>query len=154
MQAFGEGHDVSPKILVDNYPWVSLGAATIVDLGGSTGAVSIAIAEQYPKLKFVVQDLGETIQAVTKDQIPSHLANRIELMAHDFFTEQTVTADVYLFRYILHNWPDAYAIRILRQLIPVLKLGAQVIVNDNLLLEPNSISLMAERRVRCVWSLP
>ncbi len=150
MQVFGDGPDVRPSFLVENFPWTSLGAGIIVDLGGSKGSASLAIAEAHPELRFVVQDREETIKAAKKDGIPSHLVTRINFMTHDFFTEQPVTADVYLLRYILHNWPDAYAIKILRQLIPALKPGARVIVNDHLLPEPNTLSLIAERKVRCV----
>jgi hypothetical protein len=52
-------------------------------------------------------------------------------MAHDFFTPQTVVADVYLLRWILHNWSDKYCMRILRALIPALKPGARVVVNED-----------------------
>jgi len=31
---------------------------------------------------------------------------KIEWMAHDFFTPQTIVADVYLYRFIFHNYAD------------------------------------------------
>lgn len=34
----------------------------------------------------------------------------------DFFTEQTITADVYYFKSIFHNWADKYCIKILQNL--------------------------------------
>lgn len=148
MQAFGEGPDITPAFLVDNYPWSSLGASTVVDLGGSNGSVSIAIAQAHPALKFVVQDRADVIEAAKQSKLPEDVAGRVDLMAHDFFTEQPIEADVYLFRYIFHNWPDAYAVKILRQLLPVLKPGATVLVNDHLLPEPNTASLTTEREVR------
>lgn len=148
MQAFGDGPDITPAFLVDNFPWNSLGTGTVVDLGGSSGSVSKAIAQAHPALKLVVQDRLDVIEAAKQSDIPEELAGRIEFSAHDFFTEQPVEADVYLFRYIFHNWPDAYAVKILRQLIPVLKPGARVLVNDHLLPEPNTASLTTEREVR------
>lgn len=41
-------------------------------------------------------------------------------MATDFLeTEQPVKdADVYFMRAVLHNWPDEYCVRILRNLLP------------------------------------
>ena len=80
--------------------------------------------------------------------MPANLEKRISFMAHDFMTEQPITADVYLFRYIFHNWPDAYAFKMLQQLIPVLKPGALVLINDHMLPEPNTASLTMEREVR------
>lgn len=148
MEAFGEGPDISPAFLVKGFPWASLGAAKVVDLGGSNGSVSLAIAEAHPDLHFSVQGRPEIIEGLSEDSIPPHLKDRISFMAHDFFTEQPVVADLYLFRYIFHNWPDAYAVKILRQLIPVLKPGARVLINDHLLPEPNTASLTTEREVR------
>lgn len=37
-----------------------------------------------------------------------------------------------MFRWILHNWPDAFAVRILRALIPGLKPGAKVLIVDEI----------------------
>ena len=150
MQAFGEGPDISPDFLVNGFAWASLGPALVVDVGGSNGSVSRAIAEAHPNLRLIVQDRPDVIESAKSKELPAHLANRIDFTAHDFFTEQPVSADVYLFRYIFHNWPDAYAVKILRQLIPALRPGARVVINDHLLPEPNAASLITEREVRLV----
>jgi hypothetical protein len=57
----GEGYELS--YLVHGYDWASLNAssATIVDLGGSHGHVSIELAKHFPNLTFIVQDLPSTI---------------------------------------------------------------------------------------------
>ena len=148
MQAFADGPDISPNFLVDNFSWSSLGRGQIVDLGGSNGNVSLAIAEKHHDLSFIVQDRAEVISTAKEAKLPSHLADRVQFMEHDFFIEQPIVADVYLFRYIFHNWPDSYAIKILRQLIPVLKPGARILIHDHLLPEPNTASLTTEREVR------
>ena len=148
MKAFEDGPDISPSYLVASYPWASLGAGTVVDVGGSQGSISVAISEAHPVLKFIVQDRPEVIEEATQHVLPIHVADRIEFMAHDFFTEQPIRADMYLFRYIFHNWPDTYVIKILRQLVPALRPGARVLINDNLLPEPNTASLTMEREVR------
>jgi len=148
MQGFREGPDITPAFLVENFSWKALGAGTVVDLGGSNGSVSMAIAQAHPALKLIVQDRPDVIEDAEQSELPKDVAGRNDFMAHDFFTEQPIEADVYLFRYIFHNWPDAYAVRILRQLIPVLKPGRRVLVNDHLLPEPNTASLTTEREVR------
>jgi hypothetical protein len=51
----------------------------------------------------------------------------------DFFNPQNITADVYYFRNIFHNWADKYAIKILRNLTPALRKGARVIIHDRIL---------------------
>jgi O-methyltransferase domain len=55
-------------------------------------------------------------------------------MQHDFFTPQVVKdADIYLYRWIFHNWDDEKCIEILRNTIPALKKGARILINDGCL---------------------
>ena len=95
-----------------------------------------------------MQDL-EDGSANGKEAIPEDLRDRIDFMAHDFLTEQPVKgAEAYLFRWILHNWSDLYCLQILRNLIPALKPGAYIVVNDNVLPEPGAMGAWQEDRLR------
>jgi hypothetical protein len=70
-------------------------------------------------------------------------------MAHDFFTPQPVKhADVYLYRWIFHNWVDDKCIEILRNAIPALKPGARILINDGCLPRPGSVRWNEERVMR------
>lgn len=69
-------------------------------------------------------------------------------MAHDFLTPQPKEADVFLFRWIFHDWPDKYVIKILRNLVPVLKPGTRIVVNDGVMPAPGSVPLEIERKTR------
>ncbi|KAL8730522.1 MAG: hypothetical protein Q9181_004629, partial [Wetmoreana brouardii] len=141
-----QGHDA--EFLVQGYPWASLGHATVVDVGGSEGEYSAALARAFPKLGFIVQDLPAVVEAVHKKPRPVDVAERIKFMAHDMLSEQPIAADIYLFRWIFHDWPDKYVIQILRQLVPAMKAGARVLINDTILPEPNTLPLLRERRLR------
>ena len=138
--------------LLDAYPWNELGVCTIVDVGGSRGQASIALAQRFPDLKCIVQDLPGIIAGCS---VPPELEGRLEYMAHDFFTEQPVKgAEVYFFRRIFHDWSDEYAARILRSLIGALKPGAKVLIQDMVVPEYGSSSLYGQRRQRwvsCGW---
>jgi hypothetical protein len=81
--------------------------------------------------------------------IPPELQSRIQLTTHDFFTPQLVKdADVYFFRHVFHNWPDLYCIKILRMLIPALKKGAKVLINDGIAPEPGTMSAFEDKLIR------
>lgn len=68
----------SPNALLDNYPWAS--KETIVDVGGSHGSVAINLAERFPHIKCVVQDLPDTVtEGVSR--LPPGLKDRITFMA-------------------------------------------------------------------------
>ena len=144
---------LSLSILVKDLEWTPEECPkTMVDIGGSHGSISVELLRNFPSLTSVVQDLSETIETAST---PSDLTHRLEFKVHDFFTEQTVqNADIYFLRSILHDWSDKYAIKILRNLTPALKIGARIIVNEVCLPEPNTISKYHEQLVRYVLYKP
>ncbi|KAK4936397.1 hypothetical protein LTR10_022723 [Elasticomyces elasticus] len=138
----------SDVIIVEAYDWASMGAATIVDVGGGKGFVSRQLAKHFPQLSFVVQDLEETADA-GREQLPAELKDRITFMTHDFFTEQPVKgADAYFLRAIFHDWPDKYCIQILHNLIPALKNGAKIIMQDPFTSDPLTMHPWQDRECR------
>jgi hypothetical protein len=117
------------------YDWKALGKATLVDVGGSRGGASKAIAAVAPDMKFVVQDLPEVISQVSGP--PDGLEGRFEYQVHDFFKPQPIKdADVYFLRFILHDWSDEKCIEILSNLVPSMKPGSRLIVSDWILNPP------------------
>lgn len=119
-----------PHHIVQAFPWQDQAVKLFVDVGGSAGTFSVALARHFKDMKFIVQDLPE-VTANGPSRIPSELQDRIHFMAHDFFTEQPVEgADVYFFRWIFHMCSDKYGIKILRNLIPALKTGARIIISE------------------------
>ena len=122
------------------FDWANLGQGRVVDVGGGKGPVSIALARAFPNLSIVVQDLEETVSDGRR-RLPEDVQDRITFMAHDFFTPQPIKdADVYFFRAVFHNWPDQYCVRILQNLIPALKKGARVLIQDPLMPERDAVS--------------
>ncbi|KAK4453395.1 putative s-adenosyl-l-methionine-dependent methyltransferase [Podospora aff. communis PSN243] len=135
----GEGYEMSYLIDVEGggYDFSEIDAAggTLVDLGGSHGFVSVELARKYKKMKFVVQDTPQTIASAPSPICQdAQVADRITMQAHSFFEEQVVKdADVYFFRWIIHNYSTPFAVKILKNLIPALKPGARIIINDHCL---------------------
>jgi hypothetical protein len=147
MSLSGPGFKV--EHIVENGPWDKLPeGALIVDVGGSHGEVMIALAKKFPNFRLVVQDLPSTIEAAAQQLEPS-LEGRVVYTAHDFFTPQPVQhADVFFFRWIFHNWPEKYCLRIIQNLLPALKRGTRIIINEWLLPEPNSVPNRIDRLMR------
>lgn len=144
----GEGYEISH--LIENYDWALLDShsGTIVDVGGSHGFVCIELAQRFPSLQFTVQDLSETIASAP--QLDAPLSSRIKYMVHDFNNPQPIkNADVYLFRWIMHNYANKHAVNILQQLKPALKKGARVLINDYCLPEVgNGCTGLQEKAMR------
>ncbi|GAD92073.1 hypothetical protein AN5415.2 [Paecilomyces variotii No. 5] len=131
--------------LVDGYEWEDIGKATVVDVGGSTGHACVAIAEKKaPDATFIVQDLPTVVEQ-GKKALPEGLQPRFSFQGHDFFTPQPITADIYLLRFILHDHPDAISRQIVKNLVPAMKKGSRLIINDGVLAEPNTLPTIEER---------
>ena len=135
MRFFTKGEGWHLKHLVSGFDWASIDrpGAIVVDVGGGNGSVSQALAKATQDVKFIVQDLPSTADQARATQSPE-FEGRIEFMGHDFFTEQTVQgADIYLFRWTLHNWSDRYCVQILQNLVPAMKDGGRVLFYEYVL---------------------
>ena len=134
--------------LVNIFDWKKFGNALLVDVGGSSGRVCAAIAPLAPEMTFLVQDLPE-VETAFNEAIPSNLTDRMSFQAHDFFQAQPVAeAKVYLYRQILHDWPDRDAIQILQALVPALRDGDTVLLCEAVFSEPGDLPKPIERLVR------
>ena len=104
-------------------------SATVVDVGGSRGPVRAFLAQTFPRLRFVVQDLSATtaeIGPANAYTLPEDVKERVTLTEHDFFEPQPVhEADVYLLRFVFHKWSDEYCLKILRALVPAMGPGGK-----------------------------
>lgn len=148
MTFMGSGPGLEHHHILNHYDWASLGASTVVDVGGSHGSLSIAIAQAFPSLRCIVQDRPEIIE-MGDHNLPTDVRGRVDFMAHDFFDEQPVKdAEVYILRWILHDWSDRNASRILKALVPALQAGARVLLLEQIMPEPGALSAYQERAYR------
>ncbi|MCJ1403879.1 hypothetical protein MMC11_007102 [Xylographa trunciseda] len=119
--------------IITAYDWAAIGSKTILDAGGSSGHTCLALAPACPDAKFIVQDVDPVALDQGKNAMAVHhpeLEQRIVFQVHDFFQPQPVSADVYIFRHIFHDWSDADTVRILKNLVPALRNGAKVLVSE------------------------
>ncbi|KAG4255282.1 hypothetical protein FPRO04_03815 [Fusarium proliferatum] len=137
--------------LLNAFDWKALGQAQVVDIGGSSGSTCIMLATAFPLLNLVIEDLPEPIDnAKTRlSELPSDIKSRIEIKAYDFFTPQPVkNADVYLLRTILHDWPDADAIKIIQGIGAAMGPSSRLLIMDMVLPKPGSGSVTFEAALR------
>lgn len=152
MQAYAESPGLDIRYALDNYDWAALGKALVVDIGGSRGHVAMGIAKRFDNLSIQVQDMEPVVDGAELG-VPEEFKGRVTFQATNFFAPQTVAAEVYFFRWILHNWSDKYCRLILQAQIPMLKPGSRLLIQDICMPEPGQIALWRERDLRLVYSL-
>ncbi|PYH29219.1 O-methyltransferase [Aspergillus neoniger CBS 115656] len=149
MEAVGMdgGHDLG--FVVGGFDWGKLGRGVVVDVGGSSGFLSIALANAYEDLSLVVQYYKHTVDE-GRVALPPHLSERVSFQAHDFFAPQTVPGDVFLLRHVCHNWSDENAARILRNLVPAMKNSSRILLVEVVTVRPGVVDRVQERYMRNV----
>lgn len=147
MSLFSAGPGYGPEGLVEYFAANNLTEGTFVDVGGSHGAFSIPLIRAFPKLRGTVQDRSEVVEVAAKSA-PEDVSERLEFMAHDFFDEQPVPTDVYLLRWILHDWSDQYCVKILRALVPALRSGSRILIHEWIVPEPHSSAIHEQISLR------
>jgi hypothetical protein len=120
---------------IDYFDWASLGKAEVVDVGGAQGHFALRMARRHPNLRILVQDMAPIVQGANAGD----MADRDSFMPHNLLEPQAISADLYFFRWIFHNWSDQYCIRILKAQLPVLKPGNKLMVQEVLMQEARTI---------------
>jgi acetylserotonin N-methyltransferase len=102
----------------------------LVDVGGATGHLAIAACRVYPTLRATVLDLPSVEPYAREFISKSGVADRIDFLAADFFTDDLPPADLYGLGRILHDWPNARANALLSKIQGGL-LIAEILVDED-----------------------
>jgi acetylserotonin N-methyltransferase len=108
---------------------------SLVDLGGATGHLAVAACERYPALRAVVFDLPEAVPLAREVVGASRVADRVSVVAGDFFTDPLPEGDVYALGRILHDWSEEKILRLLARAFERLPSGGAVLIAEKLLEE-------------------
>lgn len=68
------------------------------------------------------------VKPVFEADLPEDVSSRVSFVEHDIFTPQTVQADIFMVKLIMHDYPEPEAVKILQALVPVLKPGNRILV--------------------------
>lgn len=105
---------------------------TFVDLGGATGHLTVAACRRWPLLRGVVFDLPAAVPLAT-EMIPADVADRVSVVAGDFFADELPPGDVYALGRILHDWTEPKIHALLAKVYAALPAGGAVLVAEKLL---------------------
>ncbi|MET8875635.1 methyltransferase [Nocardia sp. NPDC004604] len=94
------------------YDWGAL--TTIADVGGGDGTLLIELLRAHPTLRGTVIDMGAAVEAALENIHAAGLEERADAVEASFFEELPSHFGGCVLSSVLPDWPDADALRILR----------------------------------------
>ncbi|OJJ95673.1 hypothetical protein ASPACDRAFT_1883308 [Aspergillus aculeatus ATCC 16872] len=106
--------------------------ALIVDIGGGRGQHSIRLAEQYPKITFLVQDQTNVVEPMQSADLPESVTGRVKWQVHNLYSPQPVQgADVYVLSHVLMDNQSSTCADILRHTAKAMRPGrSRILIHD------------------------
>lgn len=112
------------EILVRNYDFPD--GATVVDVGGNLGTLLLGILRRNPTLHGILFDQPQVVERHRLGELGDD--KRWELAPGNFFKSVPKNGDFYMMKYVLHDWDDEGAVRILRNCREAMAPGGRVLV--------------------------
>jgi hypothetical protein len=103
-----------------------------VDVGGANGALLRQLQQANLSLHGIVFDRPHVVGSVAAEIAAGEFADRTEVVAGDFF-ETMPSADLYLLKFVLHDWPDPRCAEILSRCREAMLPGGRVVIIEFLL---------------------
>ena len=112
---------MAPGVLAD-YPWEEIAEKTVLDIGGGGGGFLVSLLRKYETMRGGILDLKGVIDHIKpfflkggqfedlKDRVPSQ-----SLIPGDFM-EWVPKFEVYVMKWVLHDWKDEDAVIILKNI--------------------------------------
>jgi O-methyltransferase domain len=109
------------------------GVRLAVDVGGASGDLLHDLMKVNQELRGVAFDLPHVAPAARTAAAQAGLTGRLEVVSGDFFEAVPADGDLYLLRYILHDWDNDNCVRILENCRKAMAPGARVVVLEMIL---------------------
>ncbi len=109
------------------------GYRSLVDAGGATGVLSIAVARRHPHVRATTVDLPAVEPIARRAIEEAGVADRVSAASCDFFREPLPKADVVVMGQILHDWGLDEKKRLVRAAYDALPPGGAFVAIDSIL---------------------
>jgi hypothetical protein len=127
------------------------GISHLMDVGGGSGELLGAIAQQNRKLRGTVFDLPRCAEAASRHLGQIGISDRVEFVAGDFFKSVPAVADAIILKSIIHDWNDARSISILRNCREALPSNGKLLLVERLM--PETLAMSDEHRAHALSDL-
>lgn len=114
------------------------GTRTIMDIAGGTGRLLIDVLKVRSEASGVMLDLPYMQDQVTRTIAAEGLSSRCTFEPCDIFKSIPADADIYMLKWILHDFADGESVRILGNIAAAMSKTARLLIIERLL--PEAIS--------------
>ncbi|WP_197383598.1 methyltransferase [Mycolicibacterium mengxianglii] len=105
--------DLSTPVIREAVSAIDVGNASYaIDVGGADGTFVSELLERHPELTGAVLDLPHVIPSVVDNAKRRGISHRMAGIGGDFL-ESVPSADIYLLKFVLHDWDDRTCITLL-----------------------------------------
>ena len=111
---------------------------TVVDIGGGNGSFMTTILKANAKLHGIVFDLPQVIARTHVYLKQMGMADRCDAVGGDFFAAVPAGGDVYMMKWVLHDWSDERSLTILENCRAVMTENSRLLVVDKVMPEQAS----------------
>ncbi len=109
------------------------GFRTLVDVGGSHGALLIAILSVNPELGGVLFDQPHVVEGAKEPLVTAGLLDRCEIIGGDMFKTVPAGGDVYVLSRIMHGWDNDRCVLILSNCRQVMGVHSRLLVAEEVI---------------------
>lgn len=111
-------------------------AKTIADIAGGRGILLAKVLQKNPDAKGILFEQEHVLEGnILKEE---NVADRTETISGDFFQEIPVVADIYLMKFIIHDWNDEQSITILSNLAKSAPKGSKLLLVETVVEEDDN----------------
>ena len=89
--------------------------ATLVDIGGSAGLLSLMVAKHHPHMTCVSWDLPAVAPVANETILQFQLQDRVKTVNGDFFKDRFPKADLITMGNILHDWDEETKLMLIKK---------------------------------------
>lgn len=100
----------------------------VCDVAGGRGVLLAEILQARPGLRGILLESEAVLIEAKSYLFERGLLERVELLPGDIFAPFEVTADLYLLKWILHDWNDATCLKVLSGLAATMQRGSRAVV--------------------------
>jgi SAM-dependent methyltransferase len=128
-------------------------AEHIVDVGGGSGTIMLALLDKNPRLRGTILELAYVVPQARTMLAEQGLSSRCQVVEGDFF-KAVPEADIHILKRIIHDWDDEQSVRILSNCARALRKNGQVVLLERVLPEDERPSQTALLDMNMLVLLP